>query len=168
MEEEIIKAIADNRHTFQAILSDLKQEMVTWKPSEDRWCILEIVCHLFDEEVEDFRARVNHVLHTPEEPLTSINPVGWVTLRNYMEQDYQHMLSKFLDARQHSIDWLQALDSPNWNNTLSNSELGSMSARKFLTNWLAHDYHHFRQINQLKYLHLRHHSPEKLDYAGKW
>ena len=168
MEQEIIQALAKNRLTFKAVLSDLNPEIVTWKPSDDKWCILEIVCHLYDEEVEDFRARVSHVLRTPEEPLRSINPVGWVTLRNYMEQDYRQMLNKFLDARQKSIEWLQALNSPNWDNTLTNPELGSMSARKFLTNWLAHDYHHFRQINQLKYLYLKHHSSEMLDYAGKW
>ena len=42
------------------------------------------------------------------------------------------------------------------------------SAKQFLNNWLAHDYHHIRQINAIQYDFLKSSSGEALNYAGKW
>ena len=37
-----------------------------------------------------------------------------------------------------------------------------------LTNWLAHDYLHIRQIIKLKFDFLKDQSDEHLSYAGEW
>lgn len=130
--------------------------------------MLEIVCHLYDEEREDFRARTRHVLDTPLEALTPIDPVGWVVERQYMQQEYAAMLGKFLEERQQSVTWLQSLQSPSWDNAYIHPKFGPLTAKMFLTNWLAHDYLHIRQIDRLKHQYLEHISGEKLDYAGGW
>jgi hypothetical protein len=46
--------------------------------------------------------------------------------------------------------------------------LGRLSAGTFLSNWLAHDYLHIRQIIRLKYQYLQRQTRESLDYAGAW
>jgi hypothetical protein len=43
-----------------------------------------------------------------------------------------------------------------------------MTARSFLTNWLAHDYLHLRQILRIKHHYLKTESGESLSYAGAW
>ena len=43
-----------------------------------------------------------------------------------------------------------------------------MSCDLLLTNWVAHDLHHFRQLNNLRYGYLASISTVPLDYAGKW
>ena len=165
---EIIKELDKNKAVFLHLLKETGRQEYLWRPETGKWCLLEIVCHLYDEECEDFRARLKHTLQTPDRALSPIDPVGWVSSRKYMEQDYEKMLSSFLGERQKSVEWLHSLDDPQWNNTHHHPKLGLLSASLFLANWLAHDLLHIRQIIKLKYAHLKHHSGIDLSYAGNW
>jgi hypothetical protein len=78
------------------------------------------------------------------------------------------VLNKFITERGQSINWLKSLENPNWNNAFEHNKLGSLNAKYFLNNWLAHDYLHIRQILKLKFDYLEYQSGENLDYAGKW
>ncbi|HLG34386.1 MAG TPA: DinB family protein [Bacteroidia bacterium] len=164
----IINKLESNRQEFQQALSGLTKEEYLWKPLPEKWCLLEVVCHLHDEEREDFRARLKHVLERPENVMSPIDPVSWVTERKYMEQDYDFMLSQFQEERAESIRWLRALKDTRWDNAHIHPKFGTHSGKLFLSNWLAHDYLHFRQILSLKYGFLNTQSDEDLNYAGKW
>lgn len=166
--EVIINGLSDNRIILKDLLFDLKEEIFLWKPYSEKWCLLEIVCHLYDEEREDFRARTRHVLETPTEPLAPIDPQGWVEDRNYIKEDYGEKLNNFLTEREHSIKWLQTLSNQQWDNAYEHPKFGKMTAKMFLCNWVAHDYLHIRQIVKLKYDYLKQLSNEDLNYAGNW
>src|SRR5690554_242708 len=107
---EIRKELSRNRDVFKDLLHDLTEEIYLWKLNPEKWCLLEIVCHLYDEEREDFRARTKHVLETPTEPLPPIDPQGWVEARSYIQQNYRDKLNNFLTEREQSVKWLQTLD----------------------------------------------------------
>lgn len=165
---KIINSLEKNKPVFQSLLAETGKEMLTWKPTPEKWCLLEIVCHLYDEEREDFRARVKHTLENPAEELTPIDPAGWVLSRKYMEWHFEETVKKFLDEREKSVQWLNTLENPQWKNAYRHPKFGSMSAEMFLSNWLAHDYLHMRQIIKLKFDYLKEVSGEKLNYAGEW
>lgn len=162
------KELQSNQHIYKDILCDLDSELILWRMNPEKWNLLDIICHLVDEEREDFRYRLKHVLETPQLEMPSINPVGWVTERNYQEQDYYTKLHEFLEERTASIQWLTALENPKWDNVYLHPKLGELSAGMFLHNWLAHDYLHIRQILTIKYHYLKLKSQETLGYAGDW
>ena len=164
----IITELEKNKLVFQQMLEDVPVEMRKWKPAADQWCLLELLCHLYDEEREDFRARTKRTLEHPELPLAPFDPVAWVTERQYMEQDYNQKLIAFLEERTQSISWLKGLKDPDWNHAGQHSSLGPLSAQLFLKNWLVHDFIHIRQIMRLKHAYLKAHSEEDLSYAGNW
>lgn len=164
----IINELERNKLIFKDLLENLPEEIYLWRPAVNKWCLLEIVCHLHDEEREDFRARVKHVLETPKLPAGPIDPVGWVTARKYMEQDFIIVLQNFLKERDISVDWLKKLNDPKWDNVYKHPLLGNISAGTFFTNWLAHDYLHIRQITKTKYQYLQFNTGEDLSYAGEW
>jgi hypothetical protein len=166
--EHITNELLRNINVFKGLLEDISPEVYQWKQDPSKWCLLEIVCHLHDEEREDFRARVRYILESPDLPLTSINPTGWVTERNYMGQDYKNVLDNFLNERNKSVQWLRSLENPAWGNIYEHPILGELTAKMILVNWLAHDYLHIRQIIKLKYDYLRKTSAEDLSYAGNW
>ncbi|TND05366.1 MAG: hypothetical protein FD123_3659 [Bacteroidetes bacterium] len=166
--EKIISELAANRQVFSGLLSGIGKEMHEWRSNPESWNLQEIVCHLYDEEREDFRARTKHVLETPGLPLSPIDPVGWVQSRNYMQQDYGQMLEKFLEERSASVSWLRSLTDPAWHNAHIHPKFGPMPAKMFLANWLAHDHLHIRQIARLKFEYLKSTSGETLQYAGAW
>ena len=167
-ETEIIKALAENKNIFKSLLNDTTEAGYLWKQNPKKWCLLEIICHLCDEEREDFYKRTKHLLETPRKPFSPIDPVGWVQERKYLEQNFDRKLQEFLALRQQSVEWLQALESPPWENAMKHPKFGLMTAKLFLSNWLAHDYLHFRQIVKLRYDYLQQHTQENLTYAGKW
>lgn len=109
-----------------------------------------------------------HTLHTPELPAPPIDPQGWVKARDYAGQSFSEKVNGFLLERETSISMLRALEKPDWNNTYHHPALGAFTAYQFLVNWLAHDYHHIRQINRRLYEYLKHQSPADLSYAGNW
>jgi hypothetical protein len=164
----VISELQRNRQVFFDLLSGQTKEEYLWKPQPEKWCTLEIVCHLYDEEREDFRARLKQVLETPELPFPSIDPQGWVQSRKYLEQDFETMLKKFCEERNESVAWLKSLASPAWKNAYHHPKFGPLSGNLFLSNWLEHDYLHLRQILTVKHLYLQNHSGETLTYAGNW
>lgn len=164
----IIRHLALNKHTFLALFSGTDKAQYSWKPNPEKWNLLEVLCHLYDEEREDFRARLKHTLETHSARMPKIDPPGWVIERKYAEQDYEGTLTKFLAERDSSIKWLNSLAKPEWKNIYLHPKAGELSAEMFLANWLAHDYLHFRQITKLKYDYLKAHAGVRFDYAGDW
>lgn len=160
--------LARHGNVFRAVFTGLTRDEVTWKPAPDKWCALEIICHLHDEEREDFRARLKHVLETPDAPMPKIDPVAWITERKYMEQDFTATLKNFLAERDKSLAWMRGLIEAPWKNAYMHPTVGPVSCELLLTNWVAHDLHHIRQFNNLRYEYLRGHTTMPLDYAGKW
>ena len=157
-----------NKSLFENLFSGISDDLILFQPGDGKWCLLEIVCHLLDEEREDFRARLQHVLNSPEAPLPSIDPQTWVKSRDYIHQDFQIVLANFLEERKHSVDWLRSLENPDWNRYYQHPKFGPMSAKLFLSNWLAHDFLHIRQILFTKHVFLGKMTGENLKYAGEW
>src|SRR4026209_2968670 len=89
------------------LTNGVSTEQARWKPAADRWSILEVVNHLYDEERDDFRARLDGLLHRPGQPLPSIDPPRWAVERRYNERDLAESLARFLDERQKSLAWLK-------------------------------------------------------------
>jgi hypothetical protein len=98
--------------------------------------------------------------------LKPINPKGWVSQRNYIGQNYCDVLNRFLKERVDSVNWLLSLTNANWNNSIIHHEVVLMTAEMFLSNWLAYDYLHMRQIIKLKYDFLNRYTSGTLNYAG--
>ena len=48
----VISELSRNREVFKELLSGLQEDVYLWKPMPNKWCLLEVVCHLFDEERE--------------------------------------------------------------------------------------------------------------------
>lgn len=71
---KIIEQLQGNRIVFQCLFDVSDAEHYLFKISPDQWNLLEIVCHLLDEEREDFKARVKSILINPSKRLKSISP----------------------------------------------------------------------------------------------
>jgi hypothetical protein len=166
--EKITEELEQNKKVFRELLSNIPKESILWSQNPEKWCLLEVVCHLYDEEREDFRTRVKCVLEDPALPPPPFDPLVWVEERKYKEQNYDRVLSGFLKERENSIEWLKSLEESEWSNAYLHPKLGPMSAYLYLTNWLAHDYLHMRQIIRLKFDYLKWKSGESLNYAGDW
>ena len=96
------------------------------------------------------------------------DPAAWVTERRYMEQDFGTALRDFRTERNASLAWLRGLDLAPWTNAYQHPKVGPVSCELLLTNWVAHDLLHIRQLTALRYAYLKAHTTVPLDYAGTW
>lgn len=167
-QKKIIQSLENNIAVFNSMLSVNDLNLQTWRFKPEKWNLLEIVCHLYDEEREDFRARLKHVLENPQELMPGIDPLALVESRQYSKQDYTDKLDAFFDEREESVKWLRNLSAPKWENAYQHPKFGPLTANMFLANWLEHDYLHMRQILNLKHEYLKSISGQNLDYAGNW
>lgn len=162
-----IQHLQGNAQSFKALFKNLSPRDYTYRPNPNKWCLLEVLCHLKDEETLDFRARIGNLLENPVREFTPINPPSWVLDHHYMDQDPSLILAQFLQEREKSILWLNSVQSQNWEAEFHHSTFGKMTPKTLLSNWLAHDYLHMRQIIGLKFQILES-KANSLNYAGSW
>jgi hypothetical protein len=153
---------------IRSLVDDVDTVQARWKPAADRWSILEVVNHLEDEEREDFRPRLDSVLHRPGEPLPPIDPPRWAIERKYNERDLAESLERFLTERRKSLDWLGTLRQPDWE-SVHQLPHGPIRAGDILASWAAHDLLHVRQLAKLHWEYVNQESvPYETRYAGSW
>jgi hypothetical protein len=165
----IMQQLARNAETIQQIVAGIPEEQARWKPTAADWSMVEVINHLYDEEREDFRQRVDYVLHRPGEQPPPIDPQGWVTSRKYNQRDWDESRQQLLRERRQSIDWLNGLTAPNWENVYRHPAGFQLRAGDLLAAWLAHDFLHLRQLVELHYAWVKQSSlPYEIEYAGDW
>jgi hypothetical protein len=167
--ERLITHLAANAATISNLFENVSDEQARWKPAPKDWSMLEVINHLYDEEREDFRQRLDYILHKPGEPWPPTDPQGWVTARNYQSRDLQESLANFLDERAQSLAWLGTLEKPNWEQGETHPAGFVLTAGDMLASWVAHDFLHMRQLVELHYLHhAQAVQPYSVEYAGEW
>ena len=165
----LIQSLQSFGESLPALIIGISDDDSKWKPPSGNWSVLEIVCHLIDEEIEDFRHRLEMTLRDPSENWPAIDPPAWAIERNYNEQVLAEKVEMFVSERKKSVDWLKSLADPDWNCTYNHDHFGPMKAGDLLAAWSAHDFLHSRQIAKRRYeMVCRDASEYKADYAGGW
>jgi hypothetical protein len=121
-------------------------------PAPAEWAAVEIVCHLRDEEVEDFGARIKVVLEGGAS-FAPIDPERWAVERRYLEADGPQALVAIAPAR-----LTTAVEHP---------RAGALSGLDLLAAWVTHDRLHLAQLaSTLARLWATRWAPLRVDYAG--
>ena len=180
----LYQELQNSTEMIRALLAGVEPEAARLKPSAESWSILEVVCHLYDEEREDFREHLDFILstststrsvrrlkadfHRQKEEWHVIDTEGWVTGRKYNEQNFAEMQEKFFVEREKSLAWLKGLQNPDWAKTYT-TPYRTMSAGEMFACWVAHDNLHIRQLVELRRMRLENITkPYNLEYAGDW
>ena len=164
----LYQELQNSTEMIRALLLGITEADARVKPSPESWSILEVVCHLYDIEREDFREHLDFILHRQQDEYHVIDPQAWITERNYNEQDFVEMESKFFAERQKSLDWLKEISGADWEITYT-SDFGSVSAGEMFSCWVAHDNLHLRQLVELRRARIeRLTEPYPIEYAGDW
>lgn len=158
-----------NAARIAGLFNSVEDAQAGWRPAPEAWSMVEVLCHLHDEEREDFHARLDILLHHPEQPFAPTDPEGWVTERDYQARDFRVVLAEFMDERARSVAWLERLAAPDWEQGAPHPQGFTLRAGDMLASWVAHDFLHMRQLVELHYLyHLAQVQPFGVDYAGDW
>jgi hypothetical protein len=168
LEKWIVQMVSQSE-MIESLAGSVSPDQARWKPDPQSWSILEVVNHLYDEEREDFRVRLEIILFQPDRPWPPIDPQGWVTQRGYNQRELSESLLGYLAERQKSINWLRSLKSPDWDASIPAPWGQPISAGDMFAAWVAHDLLHLRQLVELHYAWTVHSlAPYQIRYAGEW
>lgn len=169
MEFKILyQELVQSTEMLRGLLSGIGQEDAQVKPSRSSWSILEVICHLYDEEREDFREHLDFILHRQNEEWHPISPTAWVKQRKYNEQNFARMKAGFFRERKKSLQWLHGLRNADWKIPYT-SKFGTMRAGDMFASWVAHDNLHIRQLTELRRARIEKiTTPYDVQYAGEW
>lgn len=165
---DMMDRLESQARLIRDLLRNTRPDEAAWRPEPARWSLLEVACHLRDEEREDFRPRLEMLLHRPEGEWPPIDPEGWVLSRAYAGQKLETVLEAFLREREDSLAWLHGLMAPDWRRSRVHPAGFVLRAGDLLAAWVAHDLLHVRQIVGLQLLRLAGRAqPYSLEYAGE-
>ena len=166
--EILYQELADGAEIVRQLVTGITWVEARARPEPESWSVLEVVCHLYDEEREDFRQRLDIMLYRPDDKWPPIDPVGWITARKYNDRDLAEALDNFMAERHRSLAWLRGLSAPNWEAEYR-APFGLMKAGDMLASWVAHDNLHMRQLVELRRSRVvRITEPYDVQYAGDW
>ena len=167
--QRMISSLEEAGNYIPNLLRNVSDEDARWKPPSQNWAIVEIVCHLIDEEREDFRKRIEMTLDNSSQEWPSINPELWAVDRRYLDRDFQESVREFQTERAESIQILKSLDEPNWYESYEHPHLGPIRAGDLLVSWVAHDQLHVSQLAKRRYEMINRDSGDfSFRYAGDW
>jgi hypothetical protein len=147
------------------LVNGIDDTQAKWKPAPDKWSVLEVINHLYDEERDDFRMRLDLILYHPGKDWPPIDPPNWAIERKYNQRKLNESLNNFVAEREESVNWLKNLKHPDWTRIYSHPKIGDIRGGDMLAAWLAHDYLHLRQIVNL---HLEYHDRVVHPFSTKY
>ena len=168
-----VSALAASRRALErlpdvldALAGDLDPAIARTRPAQDEWAPVEILCHLRDEETEDFGARLRAVVNG-EASFAPIDPVSWVDARRYRDADTREVLDSLRARRRASVDYLDKIDAARLVAAIPLGKLGPLSGLDLLVAWATHDQLHLAQLaGTLARLWASRWPEQKAEYAG--
>jgi hypothetical protein len=115
------------------------------RPAPAEWAPVEIVCHLRDEETEDFGARVR-VIADHGRSFAPNDPERLAIERRYLDDDGPGALTAFREHRASSLVFLAGLAPERLVGAVERPSGGVLSGLDLLAAWVAHDRLHLAQL----------------------
>ncbi len=114
--------------------------------TEDRFSILEMICHIADFETVFFD-RIRAAVETDQPHFASVDISERVTEKRYGEQDIDEQLAKFAADRKTTVAYVEALTDTQLAREFTQS-FGRMSVKEFIAVMAGHDMYHIEQLTE--------------------
>jgi len=152
--------------TLRSLLDGLAPSLWRERPAATEWSPVEIVCHLRDEEAEDFGARVRVVVAGADR-FVPIDPERWAVERRYRDADPAAALAALSERRAANLEFLGTVPPERLRQTVTQPGTGTLSGLDLLAAWVTHDRLHLTQLTAtLARLGARRWAPLRAEYAG--
>ena len=146
---------------FRALLSGASEQALAYREAADAWNAHEVLCHVTDGEVTDWRPRVAIIMANGDKRFTPFDRLGGH--RTYGRWPIPALLDEFDRLRRDNLSYLAQLnlDSAALSHTGLHPEFGAVTLEQLLSCWMVHDLAHIAQISRSL---VRHFGPE----VGPW
>jgi hypothetical protein len=133
-----------------AAVAGLPDKTLRYKPSPEKWCILEILGHLADIEIM-YAYRIRQMLADKKPVLAPIDQDAWARHLGYLETPPAELVALYGLNRHHNLRLLRRLKSKDFDKSAYHPELKrSMTVAEIVKMMGVHGETHLGQIERLK------------------
>jgi hypothetical protein len=133
-----------------AAVSGLLDKVLRYKPSPDKWCVLEVLGHLADAEIA-YGYLLRQMLADERPTIAPINQDAWARKLNYMSSPPAELVAFYGVARHHNLRLLRSLDVAAYSKSAYHPELHrQVTVAVIVERMGGHGTAHLEQIEKLK------------------
>jgi hypothetical protein len=133
-----------------AAISGLSDKVLRYKPSADRWCMLEILGHLADIEIV-YGYRLRQMLADKNPIIAPLDQDAWARNLNYLDSSPPEVLAFYGLARHHNLRLLRDLRASDLSKSAFHPEIqGNVTVADLVERMGGHGASHLQQLERLK------------------
>ncbi len=131
-------------------MSGLPEKTLRYKPSPEKWCILEILGHLADVEIV-FGYRIRQILAAPNSPIVPMDQEAWARNLGYLETSPAEMIALYGVNRHANLQILRRLEVADLEKSAFHPQLNrEWKLAEIVEKLDTHSAKHLEQIEALK------------------
>ena len=128
-----------------ALVAGLDESGARLRPAPGEWSPVEILCHLRDEETEDFGARLRVILDGVP-TFVPIDPERWAQERRYRDAALAVVVTAWRARRHGTLEMLATAAPEALMGSRALGRSGTLSGLDLLAAWVTHDRLHLTQL----------------------
>jgi uncharacterized damage-inducible protein DinB len=147
---ENIEAAEKSPKQIAAAVSGLPDKILRYKPSPNKWCILEILAHLADMELL-YAHRMRQMLADKRPVLAPIDQEDWAKNLGYLEESPAELVALYGLNRHHNLQLLRRIKPYDLDKSAYHPELQkNVTVAEYVERMGTHGANHLQQIERLK------------------
>jgi len=133
-----------------AAVLGLPDKTLRYKPSPDKWCILEVLGHLADIEIV-YAHRFRQMLADRKPVIAPMDQDAWAQNLGYTETPVPELVALYGLNRHHTVQLLRRLKSGDLGKSAYHPELKhDVTVAEYVEKMATHGANHLQQIERLK------------------
>ena len=144
--EEIAALLRSISESMRSELSELADDVASWRPGEGDWCVKECLGHMIETEEHGFAGRIRRILAQPGCVETHWDPAQVVRDRGDQRRPLAELLEAFSEMRAEGITLVEGLLNTDLVKSCTHETVGVLTVEDLLHEWVHHDRNHYRQI----------------------
>jgi len=133
-----------------AAVSGLPETVLRYKPSPEKWCVLEVLGHLADIEIV-YGYRLRQMLADTKPVIAPLDQDAWVRNLGYMEAPPAELVAFYGIARHHNLRMLRRAKAADFSKSAYHPELQrEVTVAEIVERIGEHGASHLQQIEKLK------------------
>ena len=133
-----------------AAVSGLSERVLHYKPSPEKWCVLEILGHLADVEII-YGYRLRQMLADTKPVIAPLDQDAWARNLNYLDSPPSELVAFYGLARHHNLRLLRSLNPSDLSKSAFHPEMQQeVTVADLVERMGGHGVAHLQQIERLK------------------
>ena len=133
-----------------ATVSGLSERILRYKPSPEKWCVLEILGHLADVEII-YGYRLRQMLADAKPVIAPLDQNAWTSNLNYLDSPPSELVAFYGLGRHHNLRLLRSLKAVDLSKSAFHPEMQrEMTVADLVESMGVHGVSHLQQIEKLK------------------